>query len=88
MVAAANEHGSGGRLARKKEKQQPHWAENRRVAIFPDVPGQSFRPEHSIIITTARRRDIVREVVSAIFERLDGREDKYDKRPSWLMTEQ
>jgi hypothetical protein len=40
-----------------------------------------------MIITTKRQRDIVSKVVSAIFERLNGREDKSDKRPRWLRTE-
>jgi hypothetical protein len=87
MVATANERGSWGNTRSEKKIQRSHWAENRRVAIFPDVPGQSFRPEHSMIITTKRQRDIVSKVVSAIFERLNGREDKNDKRPRWLRTE-
>ncbi len=87
MVATVSEPGSKEKSDRGKVKRPSHWAENRRVAIFPDVPGWRFRPEHSMVITTDQRRDIVGKVISAIFKRLNSREDKRDKRPGWLMTE-
>lgn len=67
---------------RGKGNRESHWAEGRRVAIFPDVPGSDFRPEHSMIITTDLRRKIVGEVVAEIFKRPDGREDNC---PDWLI---
>jgi len=86
MTAAATRPAFWGRSMRDrgKWKRESHWTEGRRIAIFPDVPGSDFKPEHSLVITTDRRRELVGEVVTAIFNRLKSGEDN---RPEWLMAE-
>lgn len=84
MVTTATGQAAGGRSVRGRENRESNWAEGRRVAIFPDVPGSDFRPERSMIITTDRRRKIVGEVVGEIFDRLNR---KGDNRPEWLVTD-
>ena len=69
------------KTARRSKKPEPAWWEGRRVAIFPDIPGEDFRPEHSILIRTEQAREIVNEVVAAIFRHLS-----HDHRPEWLVT--
>ena len=83
MATVATRRAAGSSTVRGRRNRESHWAEGRRVAIFPDVPGSDFRPEHSMVITTDRRREIFDEVAAEIFNRLNKKEDN---RPEWLMT--